>query len=125
MTEREIAYSVSMLTARLADNQIQVFTNKKSGMGIKQLMMDVDKALDRPSLIEISAAIEAQKGVEGLSIVVTEVDMETVGMEITVEGEELNYDQIVSAIERTGAVVHSLDQVLAGKKMITPTRRIR
>jgi hypothetical protein len=94
-------------------------------MGIKQLMMDVDKALDRPSLIEISAAIEAQKGVEGLSIVVTEVDMETVGMEITVEGEELNYDQIVSAIERTGAVVHSLDQVLAGKKMITPTRRIR
>jgi len=125
MTEREIAYNVSMLTARLADNQIQVFTNKKSGMGIKQLMMDVDKALDRPSLIEISAAIEAQKGVEGLSIVVTEVDMETVGMEITVEGEELNYDQIVSAIERTGAVVHSLDQVLAGKKMITPTRRIR
>jgi hypothetical protein len=94
-------------------------------MGIKQLMMDVDKAFERPSIVEIANAIEEQQGVEGLSIVVTEVDMETVGMEITVEGEALNYDEIVSAIEKTGAVVHSLDQLLAGKRMITPTRRVR
>lgn len=88
-------------------------------------MMDVDKALERPSLIEIAEAIEKQAGVEGVSIVVTEIDLETVGMEITVEGENMNYDSLVTAIEKTGAVVHSLDQVLAGKRMITPTRRIR
>lgn len=87
--------------------------------------MDVDKALERPSLIEIAEAIEKQAGVEGVSIVVTEIDLETVGMEITVEGENMNYDSLVTAIEKTGAVVHSLDQVLAGKRMITPTRRIR
>ena len=88
-------------------------------------MMDVDKALERPSLIEIAEAIEKQAGVEGVSIVVTEIDLETVGMEITVEGENMNSDSLVTAIEKTGAVVHSLDQVLAGKRMITPTRRIR
>jgi hypothetical protein len=88
-------------------------------------MMDVDKALERPSLIEIAEAVEKQEGVEGLSIVVTEIDIETVGMEITVEGENMDYDGLVMAIEKTGAVVHSLDQVLAGKKIITPTRRIR
>jgi hypothetical protein len=88
-------------------------------------MLDVDKALERPSLIEIADAIEKVKGVEGLSIIVTEVDMETVGMEITIEGEQLNYDELVNAIEKTGAVVHSVDQVLAGKKMITPVRRVR
>lgn len=87
--------------------------------------MDVDKALERPQIVEISDAIEAVNGVEGLSIVVTEVDMETVGMEITVEGDNLDYEAIRAAIEKTGAVVHSLDQVLAGKRMITPTRRIR
>ena len=87
--------------------------------------MDVDKALERPSLIEIAEAIEKQAGDEGVSIVVTEIDLETVGMEITVEGENMNYDSLVTAIEKTGAVVHSLDQVLAGKRMITPTRRIR
>lgn len=87
--------------------------------------MDVDKSTQRPSLIEIAEAIEKEKGVEGLSIVVTEIDIETVGMEITVEGDGMNYDDLVAAIEKTGAVVHSLDQVLAGKKMIVPTRRQR
>lgn len=94
-------------------------------MSIRQIMLDVDKALERPSIVEIAEAIEIQDGVEGLSIVVTEVDMETVGMEITIEGDVLDYDGIVTAIEKTGAVVHSLDQVLAGKKMITPARRVR
>jgi hypothetical protein len=94
-------------------------------MNIRQLMLDVDKALDRPSILEIAEAIEAQNGVEGVCIVVTEVDMETVGMEITIEGQLMNYENIVTAIEKTGAVVHSLDQVLTGERMITPTKRMR
>jgi len=94
-------------------------------MNIRQLMLDVDKALDRPSILEIAEAIEAQNGVEGVCIVVTEVDMETVGMEITIEEQLMNYENIVTAIEKTGAVVHSLDQVLTGERMITPTKRMR
>lgn len=94
-------------------------------MGLRQLLLDVDKAIDRPQLIDIAVAIEKTSGVEGLSIVVNEIDMETLGMEITIEGEDLNYNEIVAAIEKTGAVVHSLDQLLAGKKMITPVRRTR
>lgn len=94
-------------------------------MGIRQLMMDVDKALERPSLTEIAAAIESQPGVEGVAIVVTEIDMETVGMEITVEGDNLDFNKIESAIEKTGAVVHSLDQVIAGLRLITPIKRAR
>ncbi|HEX5154016.1 MAG TPA: DUF211 domain-containing protein [Parafilimonas sp.] len=94
-------------------------------MNIRQLMFDVDKALQRPSLVEIAASVEAVNGVEGLSIMVTEVDMETVGMEITIEGENLSYDALVNAIEKTGAVVHSVDQLIAGKRLITPVRRVR
>jgi len=94
-------------------------------MNIRQLLLDVDKARDRPDITDIAAAIEKVPGVEGLSIVVNEIDMETVGMEITIEGEDLNYDEIVAAIEKTGAVVHSLDRILAGKKMITPVHRTR
>lgn len=94
-------------------------------MNIRQILLDVDKALERPSVIEIAGAIENVAGVEGVSIVVTEVDMETVGMEITIEGENLIYDKLVNAIENSGAVVHSVDQVACGKRMITPVRRIR
>jgi hypothetical protein len=88
-------------------------------------MLDVDKALERPSLIEIAEAIDAVNGVEGLSIVITEIDMETVGMEITIEGENMEYDALILAIEKTGAAVHSLDHLLAGKKGIQPVKRMR
>jgi hypothetical protein len=94
-------------------------------MNIRRLLLDVDKAIERPSLLEIAKSIEAVDGVEGLAIEVMEVDMETVGMEITIEGEGLDYNAIANAIEKTGAVVHSIDQLLAGKKMVTPVKRVR
>ena len=94
-------------------------------MNLRQVMLDVDKALERPTLIEIAEAIDAVNGVEGLGIVVTEVDMETVGMEITIKGENMDYEALVFAIEKTGAAVHSLDQLLAGKIDIKPVKRVR
>lgn len=94
-------------------------------MNLRQIMLDVDKALERPTLIEIAAAIDGVNGVEGLSIVVTDIDVETVGLEVTIEGENLDYDAIVNAIEKTGAAVHSLDQLLAGKRDVIPVKRKR
>ncbi len=94
-------------------------------MNIRKMMLDVDKAMERPSILDIAESIEAQNGVEGLNIVVTDVDIETVGMEITIEGSQMNYEKIVTAIENTGAVVHSLDQLLVGEKIITPIPRRR
>ncbi|MFT3702993.1 MAG: DUF211 domain-containing protein [Agriterribacter sp.] len=73
-------------------------------MGIRQILLEVDKAGESPEIVGIAAAIESVDCVEGLSIVVNEIDMETVGMEITVEGEDLKYDGIVAAIENTGVV---------------------
>lgn len=94
-------------------------------MNLRQVMLDVDKAMERPTLIEIAQGIDAVNGVEGLSIVVNSIDMETVGLIVTIEGENLDYNAIVSAIEKTGAVVHSLDQLLAGEREVKPVKRIR
>jgi len=33
---------------------------------------------------------------------------------VTIEGSALNYNEIVHAIEKTGAVVHGLDQIIVG-----------
>ena len=94
-------------------------------MNIRQILLDVDKAIERPSVIEIAGAIEDVSGVDGVSIIVTEIDMETVGMEVTIEGENLKYDELVNAIEKAGAVVHGVNQVSSGKKTVTPVRRVR
>jgi hypothetical protein len=87
-------------------------------MNLRRLVLDVDKAIKRPSLIELAQAIDSGDGVEAFNITVEEIDIETVGMIITIEGENLDYDKIAKAIENTGAVVHSIDQVAAGGRLI-------
>lgn len=94
-------------------------------MNIRRIVLDVDKAITRPSIPEIAHAIEELKGVQGVNITVTEIDLETVGMDVTVEGDSLDHEGLISAIESTGAVVHSIDQLATGSKLIEWTERKR
>jgi hypothetical protein len=94
-------------------------------LNIRRLVLDVDKAISRPSLIELAEAIERAEGVQALNITVTEIDIETVGTEVTVEGERIDYPALVKAIESTGAVVHSIDQLAAGSRIVERVERAR
>jgi hypothetical protein len=94
-------------------------------MNLRRLVLDVDKAIARPTLIDMAEAIERVAGVEGFNITVTEIDVETVGTNITIEGEQLDYATLVEAIESTGAVVHSLDQLIAGSRVVEHVKRER
>ncbi len=94
-------------------------------MNIRRISMDVDKAVDRPTIVEIAAAIDVCHGVAACNITVEEIDIETVGMDITIEGEGLDYDAIIAAIEKTGAAVHSLDQIAVGDRIIERAPRAR
>ena len=94
-------------------------------MNIRQLLLDVDKAIVRPSLLEIAAAIDACRGVEAVNITVEEIDIETVGMNVSIEGDGMDYEQISGAIELTGAIVHSLDEIAIGDRIIPRITRVR
>ena len=94
-------------------------------MNIRQLLLDVDKAVVRPSLLEIAAAIDACRGVEAVNITVEEIDIETVGMNVSIQGDGMDYEQISRAIELTGAVVHSLDEIAIGDRIIPRITRVR
>lgn len=94
-------------------------------MNIRRLVLDVDKAIIRPSLLELGRAIESVKGVQGVNITVNEIDMETVGTNVTIEREEMGYQEIEKAIEDVGCVVHSIDQLVSGSKLVEQIRRER
>lgn len=94
-------------------------------MNIRRLVLDVDKAIQRPDLVEIAEAIDGVIGVEGFNITVTEIDIETVGMDITVEGTHIDLDKLVRAIESTGAVMHSIDELIAGDRLVEHIPRKR
>lgn len=94
-------------------------------VNIRRLVLDVDKAISRPTMLELAEAISSVAGVEGFNITVTEIDIETVGMDVTLEGENLNYPALVKAMEGTGAVVHSIDQLVAGSRTVERIKRER
>ena len=87
-------------------------------MNIRRLVLDVDKAKDQPNILDLARDIESVSGVAGANISVDDVDMETVGMEITIEGENIDYDALVAAIEKAGAALHSVDEEVVGSKIV-------
>ena len=94
-------------------------------MNVRRIALDVDKAIARPTIPQIAEAVEGVQSVRGINITVTEIDVETVGMDVTIEGEHLNYEQIIKAIESTGAVVHSIDQLVSGDIIVERVTRGR
>lgn len=94
-------------------------------LNVRRLALDVDKAIVRPSIPELAAAVGSCEGVQGFNITVSEIDLETVGMDVTIEGEFLDYETIVKAIEDVGAVVHSIDEIVCGERMVERIARTR
>jgi hypothetical protein len=94
-------------------------------MNIRRVLLDVDKAIQRPEIIDIARAIDGAPGVAGLNITVTEIDVQTVGMDVTVEGGNIDLDALFRAIESTGAVVHSIDELAAGDRLVSRIARER
>ena len=87
-------------------------------MNVRRIVLDVDKSLNRPTLMELASAIEKVQGVEALNISVNEIDMETMGTVIAIEGTKINVDQLITAIEDTGSVVHSIDEIATGTRIL-------
>lgn len=94
-------------------------------LNIRRLVLDVDKAVASPSVTELAEAICGVEGVEAVNITVTEIDIETVGFNVTIEGERISYPDLVQAIEHTGAAVHSIDQLVAGSRIVEEIKRGR
>ncbi|BEI03835.1 hypothetical protein KB20921_30960 [Edwardsiella ictaluri] len=94
-------------------------------MNIRRLTFDVDKAMSQPTILEIAQAIHGCPGVSAFNITVSNIDIETVGMDITIVGDYLDHDRLVEAMENTGAAVHSVDQIVCGSDIVERIARVR
>jgi hypothetical protein len=94
-------------------------------MNIRRLVLDVDKAITRPAIVDLAQSIGGVAGVQAVNITVTEIDIETVGMDVTVEGDGIDYAALLQAIESAGAVVNSIDQIVSGDRLIEHVPRMR
>ncbi len=92
-------------------------------MNLRRIVLDVAKGLNRPTLVELANAIGKIKGVDAVNISVNEMDMETMGLIITVEGDGIDSESLIKEIDEIGCAVHSIDEVVAGKRLIESARK--
>lgn len=84
---------------------------------IKRLILDVLKP-HNPSIVDVSKRLSSLKGVSGVNCMLEEVDKETDSLKITIEGSDIDYKEVERTLETMGAVIHSIDCVSAGKKLV-------
>ncbi len=78
----------------------------------------MDKAIKDPSLFVLAEALEKVSGVAAVNVTVNEMDLEVMGLIVIAEGDGFSFADLEKAVERAGAVVHSVDQIVAGEHMI-------
>ena len=84
---------------------------------IRRLVLDVLKP-HHPSIVELSRKLGTLEGVSGVNCSLEEVDQETESIKITIEGTAIDFEMVEQTISESGAVIHSVDSVSAGKKLV-------
>ncbi len=85
--------------------------------GIIRLVLDCLKP-HKPLLPDLAVKISEIPGVSGVNISLVEIDAKTESIKITIEGNNLDYELIRDTLKKYGTVIHSIDQVVAGKVMV-------
>lgn len=81
-------------------------------MGLKKIVLDVLKPIKEPTLIMLAKNLSRISGVKEVSIVVNEMDVETVTLAVTISGNNINYEEIENTLRELGVALHSVDEVV-------------
>jgi hypothetical protein len=84
---------------------------------IRRLVLDVLKP-HNPSVVELSEALSRLDGVEGVNVIIYEMDQQVENAKIIVAGNSINFESIKKKLEELGATIHSVDEVAAGKRIV-------
>jgi hypothetical protein len=87
-------------------------------VAIRRLVLDVLKPIRGTSIVDLAEKISVLKGVDGVNISVTDMDVETMGLMIVIEGSDLNFEEIKKTLEEEGCAIHSIDEVVSGSKIV-------
>ncbi|MHA1311302.1 MAG: DUF211 domain-containing protein [Candidatus Helarchaeota archaeon] len=83
---------------------------------LSRLVLDVLKP-HQPGIHELAMQISEINGVDGINITLIEVDVDTETITVTIEG-DFKFESIKDKLEEWNCSIHSIDQVIAGKKLV-------
>ncbi len=88
---------------------------------ILRLVLDVLKP-HNPSVVELSEALSHLEGVDGVNVIIYEIDQQVENAKVVVAGSNINFANIKKKLEEMGTTIHSVDEVAAGKRIVEEVR---
>jgi hypothetical protein len=85
--------------------------------GLRRLVLDVLKPHE-PSNIMLARKLSELENIDGVNLSLYEIDQNTENVKITIVGDDMDFERIKGVIEDLGAVIHSVDEIVAGKKIV-------
>lgn len=83
-------------------------------VAVKRLLLDSLKPREL-SIIELSKALGSVEGVEGVDIVVIEVDSKTETIKVTIKGPQIDHNAVREVMEKHGVSIKGVDEISVTK----------
>jgi hypothetical protein len=84
---------------------------------IRRLVLDIMIPLNVPPS-ELALKLSRVAGVEGVDILVTEVEHRIEKAKVTMEGDSINLDSVRNIIDKAGASLQGIDRITCGKRLV-------
>jgi hypothetical protein len=91
---------------------------------IRRLVLDTLKPYE-PNIVELASQLADLEGVSAVNIGIYEIDRKVENAKITIEGESIHYEEVITLIQDLGGAVHSVDEVVAGCEIIDESRTLQ
>lgn len=84
---------------------------------IKRIVVDVLKPHE-PDVLEFGGKTASCPGVDGVNVILLETDREVQNIKLTIEGANVDFEAVETAIDELGGTVHSIDEVACGEVLV-------
>lgn len=84
---------------------------------IRRLVLDLMIPLNVPSS-EIALKLSKLSGVDGVDLLVTDVEHRIEKAKVTIEGENINLESVKNLIDKAGASLQGIDRISTGKRLV-------
>lgn len=85
---------------------------------VKRVVLDVLKLRD-PPLPEFALRLCSMPNIDGVKVSLVEIDQNTESVKVIMEGDDVDLDFVEKMMKEYGAVVHSIDEVAVGKRVVS------
>ncbi|MFC7046695.1 DUF211 domain-containing protein [Halobacteriaceae archaeon GCM10025711] len=88
---------------------------------IRRVVLDLLKPYE-PTTQEFASRVADASGVKGVNASLVETDQNVQNLKLTIEGDDVDFEEVETIVDELGGAIHSVDQVAAGAHIVEESK---